>query len=55
MLYHQVNDMLDFARIRANKFQKIIEEFDFKMAIYELVEILQFQADSMDLKVVVIF
>ena len=45
ILIFLVNDLLDYARLRENKLEKISKSFDVRKAIREIVEIQQFIAD----------
>mmetsp|Transcript_12541 Transcript_12541/g.21114 ORF Transcript_12541/g.21114 Transcript_12541/m.21114 type:complete len:408 (-) Transcript_12541:644-1867(-) len=42
-----VNDMLDFARLKQDKFVKEVKTFDIREAVQEIVEIQQYQADRL--------
>jgi len=39
LLLYFVNDILDFSRIRSNKFQKSIQRFNIREAVQEIIQI----------------
>ena len=39
MMNFMVEDLLDFAQINAGKFRKVIQEFDLREAVQEMVDI----------------
>ena len=46
ILMFLVNDILDFAQIKANKFRKECINFNIKVGIEEIISILQYKADQ---------
>jgi hypothetical protein len=38
LLKHLIQDLLDYAQIRAGKFRKILKQFDIKEAVNEIVQ-----------------
>lgn len=51
MLTFLINDILDFAQMRASKYRKVASQFHLKEAIHEVINILRFKADSMKIEV----
>ena len=45
MLCFLVNDMLDFAQMKAGKFRKAYESFKLKKSVSDVLMILKFKAD----------
>ncbi len=46
LLQFLVNDILDFAQIKAGKFRKNVAKFNVKQAIHEIARMLQFKAEQ---------
>ena len=55
LLMFFVNDMLDFAQILQGKFRKVVESFDLKEAVAEVISIQKFQTESKDINIIVRF
>ena len=46
LLKFLVSDILDFSRMKQNKFVKAISEFNIKEAVLEIIEIQKYQAEQ---------
>ena len=55
LLLFFVQDLLDFAQIKQNKFKKNLEEFSPQEAIEELCQVLAFQSESKNVTVTQVF
>ena len=51
MLTFLINDILDFAQVRSSKFRKVSSQFVLKNAVSEVINILKFKAESMQINV----
>ena len=51
MLNFLVQDILDFAQIKENKFRKNIQNFDLKESIQEVVNVQQYKAEQLGINV----
>lgn len=51
MLNYLVADILDFAQMKQGKFRKNIQYFDLKLAIEEVISILQYKADQLGINI----
>ena len=52
LLTFLVNDLLDFAQVRSNKFRQIISIFNLNTAIREVVDILKFKAQTNNIRLI---
>jgi len=50
-----VSDILDFARLKSAKFVKDVSQFDLRLAVEELVEVIQYQAERAGIRVLTDF
>ena len=51
MLNYLVADILDFAQMKQGKFRKNIQYFDLKLAVEEVISILQYKADQLGINI----
>ena len=50
-----VEDILGYAQIKANKFNKVIKKFNIKTAINEINDIQRYKADSQNIQMITSF
>ena len=50
-----VEDILGYAQIKANKFNKVIKKFSIKTAINEINDIQRYKADSQNIQMITSF
>ena len=46
-----INDMLDYAQLSAGQFRKLIKQFDLVSSIDDIVRIMAFKAEELDLTI----
>ena len=49
LLLMNVEDILGYAQIKANKFNKIIKKINIKKSVEDIIQIQQYQADSLNI------